>query len=221
MKNFLAATALLASAMSAHAAIVPLSFASCANNLENAGGPVGATTGNTGTRLAAVTFNMLDPSIGNDSWAGTAGSYIAIRTSVTSPKAVYMAINSRYGQADITNATIAFRDSTGKLHPVNLIGNSTIRDYNNWVWTDTINNTTTEEWWTNNFNPQPDDQSHREDAHYFDLSSEFAGLTLTAIVVKSPANAGTNYMQPLLWAVSVDTGKGGKKTLASTCQDYS
>ena len=49
---------------------------------------------------------------------------------------------------------------------------------------------------TNNLNPQPQDQSHRMDAHYFNRSTEFAGQTLTEITIQSPTNAGVNYMEP-------------------------
>ena len=126
-------------------------------------------------------------------------------------------MNSGYGQSGIANAIVEFKGTGGAHKTFKLIGNKTIRDYNNWVWTNTIEGASAQEWWTNNLNPQPNDQSHRQDAHKFDLSAALAGQTLTDIVIKAPANAGPNFMEPLLFAVSVDAGLGSG-TLPSKCK---
>jgi len=85
------------------------------------------------------------------------------------------------------------------------------------VWTNTINGTTAQEWWTNNLNPQPDDQSHRLDAHYFNLGTAFASNTLTKIEIKAPSNAGVNYMEPALFAAGV-VYPGGGGAVKSSCK---
>jgi hypothetical protein len=193
----------------------PVDFSACANNLENAGGPTGASGGNAQTKFSNLTFTLLDPASGVDSWVGGAGQSLDVKLSVTSPVAIYLLINSKYGQSGIANATIELK-AKGFKKSFKLVGNATIRDYNNWVWTNTLTKKTSQEWWTNNLNPQPDDQSHRYDAHMISTSSLLSGLTLTDIIVKAPANAGGNFMQPLLWAIAVDTGTGAQ-TIASSC----
>jgi hypothetical protein len=194
----------------------PVDFSSCANLVESTGAPPGANAGNAMTKFAALTFTTLDPAKGNDSWIGVSGAHLVIKLSVPAPNAVYMLMNTGYGQSGITNATIEFKGTGGAQKIVRLVGNTTVRDYNNWVWTNTINGKTAQEWWTNTLNPQPQDQSHREDAHMFDIGSAFAGQTLKQIIIKSPANAGVNYMEPLLFAIGVDAGTGAG-TLPSTC----
>jgi hypothetical protein len=128
---------------------------------------------------------------------------------------VFMLANTFYGQANTTNATVTFKGSGGTAVTAKLVGNSTIRDYNNWVWTNTINGTTAQEWWTNNLHPSPQDQSKRLDAHSFNLATKFAGETLTHIVVTAPTNAGPNFMEPVLWAV--DIARAGTGGISSTC----
>ena len=54
------------------------------------------------------------------------------------------------------------------------------------------------------------------DAHYFNLSTEFAGQTLTEITIQSPTNAGVNYMEPALFAIGI-AYPGANGTVPSTC----
>jgi hypothetical protein len=191
-------------------------FSTCANNLENGGGPVGASVGNAQTKFSKLNFTLLDPASGVDSWIGGAGQTLDVKLSVASPAAVYLLINSGYGQGGIANATIELKAKGGVKKSFKLIGNATIRDFNNWVWTNTLTKRTSQEWWTNNLNPQPQDQSHRYDAHMIDTASLLAGQTLSDIIVKAPANAGPNFMEPLVWAIAVDTGTGAQ-TIKSSC----
>jgi hypothetical protein len=218
--TFLAAAAIVSTTIVGAEAktpvLSPIDFLSCANYVANVGAPNGATIGNAETKFSALTFTLLNPQTGNDSWAGTAGASLDIKVSVASPNAVYLVMNSLYGQSGITNATVELKGTGGVRKTFKLKGNKTIRDYNNWVWTNTLSGKTAEEWWTNNLNPQPDDQSHRQDAHEFNIKKPFAGQSLTDIIIKAPANAGANYMEPLLFAVSVDAGLGSG-TLPSTC----
>jgi hypothetical protein len=200
--------------------LAPLDFSACANFNQAIGQPVGASIGNAGTKDAPLTFTLLDPAAGNNFWLGGAtGATLDIKLSVASPTAVYALMNTQYGQAAIANATVLFK-GTGQTHKsFRLTGNKTIRDYNNWVWTDTINGTSAQEWWTNNLNPQPNDQSHRLDAHKFSLAPTFTGQTLTDIIFKAPANAGVNYMQPFVAAVGIQYA-GGANPVPTTCKTH-
>jgi hypothetical protein len=197
--------------------LAPLDFSACANTSLSIGQPVGAGKGNAATKYSGLTFTLLDPSAGNNVWVGGAtGATLDIKLSVTSPTAVYILMNTLYGRAAIANATVLFQ-GTGKKHKsFTLTGNTTIRDYNNWVWTNTINGTSAREWWTNNLNPTSQDQSHRLDAHGFNLGKIFAGQTLTDIIIEAPANAGVNYMEPFVAALGVQYA-GGTAPVSTTC----
>jgi hypothetical protein len=197
--------------------LAPVDFSACANNNQVIGNPVGVSTGNALTKDSKLTFTLLDPTTGNNVWVGSAGGQIEIKLSVPSPTAVYLLMNSYYGQSAIANAKVIFKGSNSTHRGTTLIGNTTIRDFNNWVWTNTINGKSAQEWWTNNLNPQPQDQSHRMDTHYFNLSTEFAGQTLTEIIIQSPTNAGVNYMEPALFAIGV-AYSGASGTIPSTCK---
>jgi hypothetical protein len=212
-----AAMAVASQAQAGAPVLAPLDFSTCANFNQAIGQPVGAGKGNAATKDAHLTFTLLDPAAGNNFWLGAAtGATLDIKLSVASPTAVYALMNTQYGQSAIANATVVFK-GTGKTHKsFKLIGNKTIRDFNNWVWTDTINGTSAQEWWTNNLNPQPDDQSHRLDAHKFTLAPTFTGQTLTDIIFEAPANAGTNYMQPFVAAVGLQYA-GGATPVPTTC----
>ena len=48
----------------------PIDFFACANHVESVGGPVGVSAGNAQTKFSALTFTLLDPQTGNESWLG-------------------------------------------------------------------------------------------------------------------------------------------------------
>ncbi len=195
-------------------ALQPVSFASCANESANIGGPVGTSQGNAGTNFAFLTFNLLDPAAGNNIWVGAAGASLHISLSVPSPTAVYFVINTVWGQPSVVNATILLNGTGGIQQAAPLKGGKTIRDFNNGTFTDTLTAGTSQEWWTNNLNPMPQDGSHREDVHKIDTSKTFAGQTLTEIVIAAPKNAGVNFMEPLLFAIGVQSSSG---PITATC----
>jgi hypothetical protein len=204
--------------LGAHAAtsLVPIDFSACANLSGSVGGPVGTSKGNAGTSLAKLSFVLLDPDAGNNVWVGASGSKLIIKLAVASPQGVYLLMNTLYGQSGIVNATVKFKGSGGSKANFKRIGNQSIRDFNNWVFTNDLTKNTAQPWWTNNLNPQPFDQTHRIDAHKFDLSTAFAGQTLKQIEIDAPADAAPNYMQPLLFAVGLDDGGAGGP-IAATC----
>jgi hypothetical protein len=202
------AVAALALGGAAQAATVQVDLSSIANYNNGSfliGGPVGMATGNAGTSFSSLAFNLRDPAAGNNVWLGdSTGASADLKTSIYGATTVYTLINTLYGQAGTTAMTIEFKGSAGASQVFTLVGNTDVRDYNNWVWTNSINGTTTQTWWTNNLNPTPTDQTHRYDAQQFSLSSAFATQTLTDIVVTAGAS-GVNYSQPMLSAIDVVT----------------
>ncbi len=191
-------------------------FSACANVNRAGGQPVGVSVGNTTTKDAALSFYLLDPSVGNNAWSNGSGASITVSLSVPHVTAVNMLLNSAAGQGGVTNATVILHGTDNVHETISLVGDETIRDWNNSVWTNSIDNTKAQEWWTDNPNPQPQDMTKRLDAHVFKLSGKFAGQTLTGITVQSPANGAPNFMEPLLWAISV-VYRGASGTVRSTC----
>jgi hypothetical protein len=188
----------------------------CAN-LNNAGGqPVGFSTGNAPEKDAKLSFYLLDPSTGNNAWAAGSGASLTITLSVPTAQSVTMLLNSGWGQSGVINATVRLKGTGGAKQTINLVGDDTIRDWNNWIYTNIIDEHKTQEWWTSNLNPTPQDQTKRLDAHVFKLNSSFVGQTLTSISVISPPAAASGYMEPLLWAISVGY-PGASGTLSSSC----
>ncbi len=199
------------------AKIATVDFSACATSVLSVGQPVGQSVGNALTKNSSLPFALLDPSVGNNIWIGDhGGASIDIKVSIMSPTSVNMLINTGDGQPSIPNAIVTLKGTNGIKTTLRMIGNATIRDYNNWYWTEMVNDTTTQEWWTNNLNPQPGDQSKRLDVHVFRLGTNFIGQTLTDIIVTAPADAGDGFFVPLLSAVSV-TYPGASGVVSSTC----
>lgn len=203
-----AATLVVAfSPLAASAAVTQVDISSYTNYSLNAGQPTGVNAGNTSAPVASQQFDLLSSS-GDNAWlGGTTGQSVDIAVDITNAAQVTTLMNTLYGQPDTVAATVTFKGSGGAIETFDLFGNEDIRDYNNYIWTNNINGVGTQEWWTNNPNPVPGDQSHRLDAQIFNLNSSFQGQTLTDIVVTA-GQAGGNFSQPMLFAVDVTSSAG-------------
>jgi hypothetical protein len=192
----------------AHAATTELDLSTITNGTNDSfqiGQPVGQSVGNTGTALASLRFDLLDPATTSNVWVGSSTGMTAdLQTDIYGATSVATLMNTFYGQLGSAAVTVEFKGSAGADETFTLIGGTDIRDYNNWVWTNSINGTTTQEWWTNNFSPTSQDQTHRLDAQLFTLAASFATQTLTDIVFTA-GTSGVNYSEPMLSAVDVTT----------------
>lgn len=204
--------ALFASALPASSKSLLIDISGCTNAVEDFGQPIGVKKGNAGTDFSKIEFDLIDFRKKNNFWRGINGALLTIDLAVPKATAVQILINTGWGQAGIPNALVSVESSGGRSKTFKLIGNKTIRDFNNWVFTNNINGTTTQEWWTNNKNPTPQDQSHRYDAHVIDITSVVKGDALTQIVIAAPQNAATGFLEPFVFGVNVEyDGKPGKK----------
>lgn len=89
----------------------------------------------------------------------------------------YSLINTLWGQGGPTSyASITFTATNGLTYTKNLIGNEDIRDYNQFVWTNSINGTSTQEWWSNGL-------GQRLDMQEYILPDAFASETLLTISI--------------------------------------
>ncbi len=120
---------------------------------------------------------------------------ITIPVNVTNAGTVHTLMNSFWGQAGTSLDSITFNGSMGSETQY-LTGNNTLRDYNNWVWTNTINAPTTVAW---------TDTTQRLDEQTFSLG-QYAGENLTSIVITDSGNQ--NFSRAFLAALTVDTDPG-------------
>lgn len=206
------ATAFSVSATPVWSKSLLVDISKCTNDVEDFGQPIGVRKGNAGTKFAKIEFDLIDFKKKNNFWRGINGAAMIIDLGVPKATAVQLLINTGWGQSGIPNALVTVHSSGGGKKTFKLIGNKTIRDFNNWIFTNSIDGKKTQEWWTNNKNPQVNDQSHRYDAHVIDVTGVVKGDKLTQIVVSAPQNAATGFFEPFVFAVNVEyDGNPGPK----------
>lgn len=204
--------ALFASIVPASSKSLLIDISGCTNDTFDFGQPIGVRKGNAGTDFSKIEFSLIDFKKKNNFWRGINGAAMIVDLAVPKATAVQLLINTGWGQSGIPNALVGVETSGGRSKTFKLIGNKTIRDFNNWIFTNSIDGKKTQEWWTNNKNPQPNDQSHRYDAHVIDITGIVKNDTLTQIVVSAPQNAATEFLEPFVFAVNVEyPGKPGPK----------
>lgn len=128
-------------------------------------------------------FNIANGPTGNawfSSVAANNGSGVAsvtIQVNVANAQSVQTLMNTLWGQGGTSYDTISFTGSLGTITD-SLSGNNTLRDYNNWVWTNSIASPTTTAW---------TDTTQRLDEQTFSLGAD-SGETLTSITITDSGN---------------------------------
>jgi hypothetical protein len=109
---------------------------------------------------------------------------------------VHTLINTAYGQSGPNSYLgLEFFGSAGAEYTLHLVGNFNIRDFNDWVWTNSINGTST----VNVFNNPA--HTHRIDMQTITLPAAFAGQTLTDI--KMVDSGGFLFQRAILYGITV------------------
>ncbi len=145
-----------------------------------------------------VPFHVGSGPNGSDPWGWTAHwavssgpAKLTIPTNIPGALEVYSLLNTSWGQPGPGSlASITFNATNGLSHTVLLVGNSDIRDYNDYIYTNLINNTTTREVFNNNL-------GQRLDMQTYTLPQAFALETLTSIVLD---DIGANGVQRIFAA---------------------
>ncbi len=145
------------------------------------------TSGNTGTGITFTdwngNFNEIDP--------GVSHTYTFDPIALTSTAEVNSLLSTFYGSTAI-EANVTFINSAGSTAVYGLVGDQTLRDYNNNIYTDDLLGYNTASglgavsainWWNNG-------QGQRLDVQTFLLPSIWAGTDLTSITISDPANSG-------------------------------
>lgn len=209
---FLIFGCLLAAAPASQAGYTTLALDSIANGSLQAdvdpGYPSGAPI-----VLGGVPFDL--PATGNNTWfaslaanqgAGTVSA--TLNVSVVGASAVDTLINTFWGQAGPTSyASIQFLGSAGGDYTYALVGNSDIRDYNNFFWTNSINGASTVNVVSLN------DGQHRLDKQHIVLPVEFLTQTLTQIIFTDTGNQ--NFQRVFVSGVTVETASAAVPEPAS------
>ena len=157
----------------------------------------GCTSMPTGMQtLNGDTFNI---GAGNNAWfssvaAGNGGgtTSVTIQTNVMNASTVKTLMNTFWGQSGTSYDTITFTGSMGSFTD-SLTGNNSLRDYNNYVWTNSIVQPTTVAW---------SDTDQRLDEQTFSLGS-YAGEDLTSITITDWGNE--YFSRAFIAALTVDT----------------
>lgn len=131
-------------------------------------------------------------SVATGNGAGTTS--LTIQTNVTNAVSVKTLMNTLWGQNGVSYNSITFNGTGGATYTENLTGNNALRDYNNYVWTNSIVQPTTVAW---------TDVSQRLDEQVFTLPSSFQGQTLTSITLTDSGNY--MFSRVFLAALTVDT----------------
>ena len=154
--------------------------------------PDGVTTaGNTGNPLASQSFVILpDKTVTGAPSANivegfSPGLMADVTVSIPNATNVYTLMNTFFGTTSVA-VSVEFKGTGGADQTFNLTGGTDIRDWNNANWTNTINGTTTQEW----FASVDTNGNDRFDAQQFALTSAFLGQTLTDIIFTAGPDTG-------------------------------
>jgi len=144
------------------------------------------------------TFNIASGASGN-AWFSSVASgktsgvtSVTVQTNVTNAVSVKTLISTLWGQGGTSYDSITFNGSKGSFTEA-LTGNNTLRDYNNYVWTNSIQQPTTVAW---------TDVSQRLDEQVFSLGS-YAGEDLTSVTLTDWGNE--LFSRAFLAGLTVDT----------------
>ncbi len=175
---------LVASANSAAAQFIQIDL----SGAYNAGQPTpGAGTFPTGAQtLGGVPFDLSTGS--KYMWyAGAATGpnprVLELAVDLDGVKDVYILMNTAWGKAQAGLILVEFTGSGGAQASFDLVGGTHIRDFNNWIYTNTITNPDTVNVFSNS-------QGQRLDMLRFALGPSFEGQTLTSIRVSDFGDTG-------------------------------
>jgi hypothetical protein len=206
----------IAFAASARATEIPIDLSSLANEPWTYVGPndfliINGDTFPTGSQnFGGVPFAIAAGP--NNYWAGAAAANfgpgvvrLTVPVGVSGVTSAFTLLNSMWGFAGPTAYLyITFTGSDGATVTQPLVGNVNVRDYNDDDNTNTINNTSTVQAWTNG-------EGQRLDRQEYILPVEFASQVLTSVTITDAGNEGngTDGSRAVLAALTV-----------STCQAY-
>jgi hypothetical protein len=161
--------------------------------------PVGTTTGNQGTGIpfAISTLNGLA-----GAWIAPSGSAtLDVAISASGRSTFYALLNNYEGLINVDEYNITFKAENGDSVTFASIGGVDTRDYNDYIYTDTISNSTIN--WYNNGAGNPRQQ--RLDVRSFSLPSSFFNDTITDFIITQQLHPGdANFDNALFSGLTID-----------------
>lgn len=148
--------------------------------------------------LGGVPFSI--PSGQNNYWSayvqgGANPITLTIPVGLANVDQIHTLINTYWGQAGPNSyASLTFTYSDGSSFSMALIGNVDIRDYNNYIWTNSINGTTT-------INVFDNGKGQRLDKQQITVPASMVSKTLQTITVSD--TGGTNFQRVFLSGLTV------------------
>jgi len=169
--------------------------------------------------LGGVPF-AIEPGVNNVWWAANAPGnnpkVLTVPANVEGVTEVHTLINTAWGVANApSRLKIEFLGAGNvTLHSVELIGNVDIRDWNNFNFTNNINNTTTTQVWSGN--------NHRIDKQRFVMPQAVTGSDLRAIriVDTGDTNVQRAYVQGITLVIDQPQARTWGPSLGGNCNAY-
>ncbi len=155
----------------------------------------------------ASLFSIAGANGGNNAWFSSvaanngAGSVsLAIPVNLPNVTSVHTLLNTLWGQNGTSYDTVTFTGSSGAVYSVNLTGNYAIRDYNQYIWTNSLNPAANSVAVWNNY---ASGGGQRLDEQTFILPQAFGDQTLETITITD--NGANVFSRIFLAGLTVDT----------------
>lgn len=153
------------------------------------------------------TFNIAGANGGNNAWFasvaannGSGAVSLVIPVNIANVVNVDTLLNTMWGQSGTSYDTITFTGSAGASYSIALMGDSAIRDYNQYVWTNSVSSTAhSSQFWSNGLVGG----FQRLDEQVFALPTAFADQTLETITITD--NGGDDFSRIFLSGLNVET----------------
>lgn len=150
--------------------------------------PVGQQT------LNGTAFDIAGGNGANNAWFssvaadnGSGKVSVTIPVNIAGARSVNTLLNTFWGQSGTSYDTITFTGSNGATHSVSLTGNNSLRDYNSYIWTNSL---ATPGIAANAWNNYSQGGRQRLDEQQFVLPGDFSSQTLDSITI-TDAGGGT------------------------------
>lgn len=158
-------------------------------------------------------FDIAGSNGGNNAWFssvaannGSGSVSLTIPVNVSGVVSAYTLMNTFWGQSGASYDAVTFTGSLGTVYTVTLMGNSDIRDYNNYIWTNSTGASGTINAWNN----YASGGSQRLDEQIFLLPGVFASETLTSIKITD--TGGDTFSRLFLAGLTLDTNDNSTAT---------
>lgn len=137
-------------------------------------------------------FDIAGANGGNNAWFASVAANngpgtvsVVVPVNVANVTSVYTLLNTMWGQSGASYDTVTFAGSAGASYSITLTGDNAIRDYNQYIWTNSISASANSVTAWNNYGSGG---GQRLDQQTFVLPSDFGNQTLQTITLTDTGN---------------------------------